>query len=87
MYLLQVNREVPLTLIRMIQGGSYVNIVIMMILFIVIGIMISVIGKGIVKRDAQSALPASAPVEPRTGNNSAVTAAIFAAVKTYKKNN
>jgi len=74
-----------MNLMQMIQSGDVVNLAIMAGLFIMTGIMISAVGKGIAARDAQAALPAG-QAEQRTGNNSAVTAAISAAVNTYRKN-
>ena len=74
-----------MNLMQMIQNGDIMNLVIMTGLFVMIGIMISAVGKGIAARDAQAAASASQP-EQRAGNNSAVTAAISAAVNTYRKN-
>ena len=76
-----------MNLMKMIQNGDIVNLIIMACLFAAIGIMIRVIGKGIAARDAQAALPAAVHTEHKPGNMTAVTAAITAAVNTYKKSN
>jgi len=76
-----------MTLMEMIQKGDVFNLIIMAVLFAAITIMIVVIGNG--KAAAMKEAQASAPAitEQKAGNMTAVTAAITAAVNTYKKNN
>jgi len=73
-----------MTIMQMIQQGSVVNLLIMAAIFAVIGIMLSALASGIRARDAQAALPAAQP-EQKTNNMPAVTAAITAAVKEFKR--
>jgi len=70
----------------MIEQGDVLKLVIMGILFVLMGILISSIGKG--KGAVKETQPsASGQVSVKAGNMPAVTAAITAAVNEYRKTN
>ena len=68
------------TLLQLIQSGDIVRLIIMAVLFVGIGLMISRVGPTQVPKDTTAA----PQPDQKSGNMSAVTAAISAAVKTYK---
>jgi len=70
------------TLLELIQTGDVVRLIIMAVIFIGIGFMISRVGPTQVPKDTQAA----PQPDHKSGNMTAVTAAISAAVNTYKKN-
>ena len=72
------------TLIQMFQQGMIFHLIAMLLLFVLMVIMINRIGSG--KAAVKDAQPETLQVQ-KTGNMSAITAAITAAVAQYKKNN
>jgi len=70
------------TLLQLVQAGDVVRLIIMGVIFIGIGFMISRVGPTQVPKDTQPA--AASQPDHKSGNMAAVTAAISAAVKTYK---
>ena len=70
------------TLLQLIQAGDVVRLIIMGVIFLGIGLMISRVGPTQVPKDGQSS--AASQPDQKSGNMPAITAAITAAVKTYK---
>ena len=80
-----------MTIMEMAAQGDFMQLIMMGIIFIVMIMLLSLLGKGIAARSAadkdKQASASAAPVATRTGNNDAVTAAITAAINEYKKTN
>ena len=68
------------TLLHLIQSGDVVRLIIMAVLFVGIGFMISRVGPTQVPKDTQQTTAS----QPDQKSMTAITAAISAAVTTYK---
>ena len=76
-----------MTLMEMLAQGSALHLIGMGIIFIVMVLLLSLLGKGVAaKYAAEKDKPVSAPITVKAGND-AVIAAITAAVNEYKKTN
>ena len=76
-----------MTLAEMFNQGMYLHLAFMAVIFVVMVFLINAIGGKKTAVDSTAAVSASISIDSKTGNMPAITAAITAAVKEYKKNN